>query len=246
LARFPKQRSALSPAHRARYLTDYLENRQGKQGVAVIVAFLEAWMHRRIARAGQGSRILEIGAGTLNHLPYEPEHARYDVVEPFRELWEDRPARFCVHRIYHDIREIPAGDLYDRIISIAVYEHLLDLPYHIARSGLLLAPGGTMAAAIPTEGSLLWGLAWQYGTGTAYRLRTGLDYAVLMRHEHVNNAREIETLIRHFYARVSVKRFPLPLFHASLYSVIAAQSPKTEACREYIERAGSPDEVAAH
>jgi hypothetical protein len=197
---------------------------------------MEGWMHRRVATAGRGARVLEIGAGTLNHLPFEHEAECYEVVEPFHELWTDSPQRDRVGRFYDDIANIDVARKYDRIISIAVLEHLTHLPWILARCGLLLADGGAFAAGIPSEGSLAWYSAWRFGTGAAYRLRTGLSYAPLMRHEHVNNAAEIEAAVRHFFRTVTRERFPLPLFHLSTYTVLVARDPDTERCRAYLDR----------
>ena len=35
----------------------------------------------------ENSKILEIGAGTLNHLKYEKNFSEYDIVEPFKNLF---------------------------------------------------------------------------------------------------------------------------------------------------------------
>src|SRR5205807_2443582 len=102
------------------------------------IALFESWMHRTVANGTPGSRILELGAGTLNHLKFEPPADVYDVVEPFRALWDDSPYRTRVTTFYKDLGEIPDDHLYDRILSIAVLEHLTDLPRIVARCGRLL------------------------------------------------------------------------------------------------------------
>ena len=228
---FPKQRPILPEAHKARYTQDYQDNRQGK--TATLAKKLEAWMHRQISATGDGNRVLEIGAGTLNHLAYEERHEVYDAIEPFRELWEGSPNLGKLRTLYPDIRNVVATERYDRILSVAVLEHLTELPYVVARSCLLLSPGGTFAAGIPSEGSLSWYLAWRYGTGIPYRLRTGLDYGPLMRHEHVNKAPEIEEVLRYFFRNVKRNRFPTPLFHASFYTVLVANDPDLAVSERY-------------
>lgn len=193
---------------------------------------LEAWMHRELARR-PAETILEIGAGNLNHVPYHPAARAYDVVEPFRELWEDSPHRHCVRAIFRDIAEIPEQAAYDEVLSIAVLEHLTDLPAIIARAALLLREGGSMRAGFPSEGGFLWGLAWRSTTGIAYRLRRGLDYGAIMRHEHVNSAPEILQLLGYFFAEVEVTRFPVPWHHLSFYTVASAISPRLDRCRRW-------------
>lgn len=194
---------------------------------------LEAWMHRRVAAGVTGGSLLEIGAGNLNHVAYHPDVRIYDAVEPFRELWEDSPHRGRVRRMYADLAETPETSRYDCIVSIAVLEHLTTLPIILARSGLLLSEGGSFRAGFPSEGGLAWALAWRLTTGVAYRLRHGLDYGALMRHEHVNTGREILALLGYFYDRVEVARFPLPFANLSFYTVAIAGGPRIERCRTF-------------
>ena len=51
--------------------------------------------------------------------------------------------------------------------------------------------GRGVQACIPSEGGAFWWLSWRLSTGMSYYIRTGLDYGVAMRHEHVNTAPEI-------------------------------------------------------
>jgi hypothetical protein len=189
LATYPRKRMPLGPEYRAIYVEHYRANRSGSGGLAAVVRGLETWMHRAIA--GTGGSVLEIGAGNLNHVPYEAGAEPYDVIEPFHELWEDSPFCTQMRNVYRSIAEVPEEARYDRIISVAVLEHLTDLPWVVARSGLLLAAGGRFQAGIPSEGGLLWGLGWRATTAPAFRLRRGLAYRPLMRYEHVNSAPEI-------------------------------------------------------
>jgi hypothetical protein len=198
------------------------------------VARLESWMHRRVAEGVTNGSLLEIGAGNLNHLPYIPTSCLYDVVEPFTELWEDSPHLSRVRRIYSDLQEIPENVDYDCVFSVAVLEHLSDLPFVMARSGLLLRAGGTFRAGFPSEGGLLWALGWRLTTGIEYRLRRGLDYGNIMRHEHLNTANEILMLLNYFYEHIEVVRFPLPFDDLSFYVAGVASQPFLDRCRNFI------------
>lgn len=229
LARFPKTRPPLPDDYRRIYEREYLANRTEGSAANRLARRLESWMHRRVAAtAPEGAhRILELGAGSLNHLPWEKPQDCYDVVEPFTALLDAGDGRARVRRHYPQLADVPEDARYDRIISVAVLEHLTHLPHELALAARLLAPGGVFCAGIPSEGGLLWRLAWTLGTGPAFRRRTGLDYAVLMRHEHVNTAREIEACVRRQFRQVRVRRFPLPLRTLSLYTVITARDSVT-------------------
>jgi hypothetical protein len=232
LRTYPRPRPDLAPEYERIFLDHYRSNRSSAGVLNGLVARLEGWMHKRVAEAAiPGAAILEIGAGTLNHVPYERQARIYDVVEPFRALWEDSPHREAVCRIYGDISEVPDGVRYDRILSIAVLEHLTCLPSVVARCGTLLADGGLFQAGIPTEGGTLWGAAWRSTTGVAFRLKRGLSYVPIMRHEHVNDAAEIEAVVAYLFAEVSMRRFPLPWRHLSFYTYIAARKVRLDRCR---------------
>ena len=116
-----------------------------------------------------------IGGGNLNHLRYEPSSEEYAVVEPLTDLAANSPYRSLVSHAYEKLADI-SNQQFDRIISIAAFEHYCDLPDVIARCAQLLAPDGQLRVAIPSEGTLLWTLGYRLTTGIEFRLRHGLDY----------------------------------------------------------------------
>ncbi|HEY2147430.1 MAG TPA: methyltransferase domain-containing protein, partial [Pirellulales bacterium] len=190
LASYPRTRPPLPPALEAIYHQTYVSSREGRGLLYRITQSLEAWMHRRVAADSRpGQTVLELGAGTLNHLRFELPDETYDVVEPYKALYEGRPEAARVRAFYADIADVPAENQYDRIISIATLEHVLNLPDLVARAAKLLKPEGMFAAGIPSEGGFMWGFSWRASVGLSVRLRTGLNYGDLMRHEHANQAR---------------------------------------------------------
>jgi SAM-dependent methyltransferase len=232
LARFPKTRPVLPPKLQAIYTRQYIENRAGATPAASASQTLERWLHRQVAadvvgRIGGTGATLEIGAGTLNQLAFEPANPAYDIVEPFEALYAFSPQRGRIRTIFKDVAEVPAGGAYDRITSVASLEHICDLPLVLARAVRLLAPGGTLRTAIPSEGGFLWKLGWMCTTGLEFRLRHGLSYGLMMAHEHVNDAAEIETLIRALFEEVEVRSFGFGR-QLSLYRFLAARRPRLD------------------
>jgi hypothetical protein len=225
LSSYPRARPPLSSEHARIYVEEYRRNRRGDSPLAAMVQRLEGWMHDAIKSPASTGSILEIGAGTLNHVPFENGRAPYDIVEPFEELWRDSPHRHKVGQFYRDIAEVPLTLSYDRILSVAVLEHLTDLPRMVAESVRRLDDKGRFAAAFPSEGGLLWGLAWRLTTGVSYRLRNRLPYSVVMKHEHVNSADDILRVLTYFFGTVRVRRFPLRWRHLSFYTVAIAANP---------------------
>src|SRR5437868_6302133 len=139
LATYPRQRPPLPAAYKQIYEREYLLNRGGGTLANTLALRAESWMHRIIAKRALPGAVLEIGGGTLNHLPYEPEVTVYDVVEPFEALYAKSANRSRVRSLFRQIADVPEAARYDRVISVAVLEHLENLPQVIARSALLLS-----------------------------------------------------------------------------------------------------------
>ena len=66
---------------------EYRANRKGNGFASRFGQMLERWMHRRVSCGPATFPLLEIGAGTLNHVAYEPEDGIYDAVEPWADLY---------------------------------------------------------------------------------------------------------------------------------------------------------------
>jgi len=198
---------------------------------------MESWLHRKVARDVRSDRsgktTLEIGAGTLNQLQYEPAVGPYDIVEPFKALYEGSGLLGRIRNIYSDIAEIPSEQHYDRITSVATFEHICNLPEVVARGGLLLTSPGVLRVSIPSEGTVLWTLGWKLTTGLEFRIRHGLDYGLLMRHEHVNTAGEVEEVLQYFFEKVECAVFGMSR-RFSIYRFYACAGAEREKCRRYL------------
>lgn len=232
---FPKSRTPLPPEFAAIYSEHYKENRSGQSKASGLAQRMESWMHKKVAedvRSGQPKATLEIGAGTLNHLPYEKDSTTYDIVEPFGSLYERSPNIKRIRTIYQDVAEISRKTRYERIISIATFEHICNLPEVIAQSGLLLTVEGQLRVAIPSEGTILWRLGWKLTTGLEFKLKHHLDYEVLMKYEHVNTAQEIEDTLRYFFGSVRAKTFGVSK-SLSFYQFFACSAPRLEKCEHH-------------
>jgi len=171
-------------------------------------------LHRKVAsdvaHLQESDKVtLELGAGTFNQLPYEPAIRNYDIIEPSTYFFENSPLLSRIRNIYSDISEIPGGIRYDRITSTATLEHICNLPEVVAKSGLLLADDGVFRASIPSEGSWLLTLGWRLTTGIEFRLKYGVDYGLLNKHEHVNTAKEIAEILEYFFESIQYEVFGL-------------------------------------
>jgi hypothetical protein len=239
LSAFPKQRPILPQSYQRIHEREYQINRTGATALHRASLWLEEWMHDQIVKRGWPGRILEIGAGTLNHVAYERRASTacgYDIIEPRSALVG--AGRDNVDGCFNDIGEIHPRTRYDRIVSIATFEHLVDLPAVAARAGLLLADEGALQVSIPTEGGFLWGLGWRMTSSPMFWRRYRMPYSPVIRHEHINTAREIGDVLRIFFDSVEINRFPLPAHHASIYTYLHCTRPLAATCQTYLDGRG--------
>ena len=233
---YPRKRSILSTKYGNIYKSELLAGRVGTSLMHRLVLYVESWMHRKVAsRSFVSNHVLEIGAGTLNHLKYEMPTQNYDVIEPNAYFFAGSNNMSKINALFKSMQDVPVDSMYDRIISIAVLEHLVDLPSEIALSGMRLNKNGIFQAGIPCEGEVSWTIASHLTTGLAFRIRTGLSYLPIIRYEHINSAAEIIELVKYFYKNVAIKRFPLPFKNLSFYIYLEATSPKLDICHDYIQ-----------
>ncbi|MFA5417118.1 MAG: methyltransferase domain-containing protein [Bacteroidales bacterium] len=234
--KYPKKRTELPEAYRSIYVDQYKKNREGDTTASGLAQKMEAWLHKKIAfdvKEDYSKRTLEIGAGTLNQLVYE-KTKYYDVVEPFRELFSDSPLLNRINNVFADIDDIELKQQYDRITSVATFEHITDLPKVVAKTCIMLNPKGTLRTSIPNEGNFLWKLGWKMTTGLEYKLKHGLDYGILMQHEHVNTADEIEQVLNYFYGKNKCSCFGIGRNFA-LYRFYESSDPKIDLAKEYLK-----------
>ena len=130
---------------------------------------MEFWLHKRVAESANASfKTLEKGAGTFNQLQYKKSKI-YDIVEPQHMLYEDSRYLNLGRNRYDDIAQIPYGEKYDRIISVATFEHICNLPEVVKNCSSLLERDGVLSVSIPNEGSFLWHFADTMTTGREFK-----------------------------------------------------------------------------
>lgn len=238
LESFPKTRPELPPEYLSIYESHYKKNRQGATSATSLSMKLERWLHVKVAEDVQKEQhgnmaTLEIGAGMLNQLPFEPFVHQYDIVEPFESLYLGSSDLGKVRHIFAGMEVIPDGLTYDRITSVAAFEHILNLPQVVAKAALLLNDHGSLRVAIPNEGTILWKFG-TYITGYEFKRLYNLNYQVLMRYEHVNSADEVESVLKYFFHTTATSVFGISKQFA-FYRFISCSEPDVDRAKHYLE-----------
>ena len=217
LKKFPKKRISLSDEYKDIYIQHYSNNRSGSGISNFLSQYMESWMHKRVSSI-EGNKILEVGAGNLNHVKYEKNFNCYDIVEPFVDLYKNNSELSKVRNKFKSLSEVK--DKFDKIVSIASLEHLENLPKDIMICKKLLNEDGIFQVAIPCEGEFAFKLGWKLTTGIAFRLKYNLDYSKLIQYEHLNSLKEIQIVLENNFKITKFERSPfiLPIKNFSFYA----------------------------
>ena len=237
LENYPKKRPKLSKELLHIYDTHYKSNRDGSTTASGLAQKMERWLHQKVSNdvdRMHNKKTLEIGAGTLNQLSFE-ESSHYDIIEPYSKLYKDSKFLSKINRIYNDIDDIDISAKYDRITSIATFEHITDLPKVVAKSCVLLEEGGHLRTSIPNEGTFLWKLGYTLTTGLEFRLKYGLRYSELMRYEHVNSAKEIGAILDYFFEENKCSVFGISK-NFSFYRFYESATPNLDRAKSYLDK----------
>lgn len=232
LSSFPKHRFKLPIEYDKIYRSIYLDNRDGVGIGNKISQFFERWAHKIVESKGLAfnSQIcLEIGAGNLNHYKYLiNKNEKYYAIEPEKWFYENTSLyKDNKINIYNNFNELADDMKFDRIFSIMVLEHVLDLPEFIKKSKDLLKKNGIFQAVVPCEGELAWYLGWRFGTGIPFYMKHKKDWGKIIKYEHVNNLKEITAIVKYYFGNIEIIRSPFPFllktkhcsFHAYIKSV---------------------------
>jgi len=219
LKKFPKKRITLSDEYLKVYTEHYIANRGGVGFVNYIVQKMESWMHKKASNK-TAYDILELGAGNLNHVKYEKSFSNYDIIEPFKDLYQNSTDLKKIRNIFSSTSEV--NNKYDKIVSIATLEHLINLPEEIMLCRNLLKPNGIFQIGIPCEGEFAFRFGSYLTSGIAFKLKFNLDYRRIMDHEHVNSLDEMITILKHNFKIVNFCRSPfiLPIKNLSFYAFV--------------------------
>lgn len=228
---YPKTPKPLPKKYQKIYKKVYKENRDGIGLANFLSQKMESWGHKIIEKNNTfkyNIRTLEIGAGNLNHIKYVKNIYKYDIVEPNYFFYKNSIEKKKINKIYKSINEININQKYDRIISVMVLEHILDLPKLLNSAKKILKKKGIFQVSIPCQGELAFYLGWRFTTGLSFFLKYGLDWGKIMEYEHVNTLDEIFKEMKKNFKHVVIKRSPLPFFlkvkHTSFYAYLEGRN----------------------
>lgn len=159
-------------------------------------------------------RVLEVGAGTGEHLRYV-RHGYDEYVmtdshpEMLSQIITDHQWRGEVIIDKQDATRLGyPNHQFDRLIAAHVLEHL-ERPHEVLREWCrVVRPGGTISILLPCDP----GLAWRVGRAVSSRpkfKKAGLEYDYWMAREHINPINNLVALISYYFNTRSEGWYPI-------------------------------------
>ena len=218
---------------------DDLNYSMGLQGF--VMRSGHAFLERAWGGGSHFGRVLEIGAGTGEHLPFI-RHAfdEYVLSDHDGRALEIARSKLSVSGIHYDKLgyELQSGDRlsypdhsFDRVIACHVLEHIPEPHLALKEWCRVIKDGGVLSILIPTDP----GLAWRLGRCLGPRrnaLAKGIAYDYVMAREHVNPCNGLMAILRHYFPEGKEAWWPflVPSMDVNLFAVFNARVYKGGVC----------------
>jgi phosphatidylethanolamine/phosphatidyl-N-methylethanolamine N-methyltransferase len=158
------------------------------------------------------SQVLEVGAGTMAHLPFVRHRFDRYIASDFDQSVLDAvdsrtlPEKVELQKL--DGSMLPfADDSLDRLIATHVLEHV-PAPHLVIREWVrVLKPGGVLSLILPCDP----GLAWRMGRYLGPRKqaeKAGLPYDYYMAREHINSIYSLHQILSYHFPKREVTWWP--------------------------------------
>lgn len=164
-------------------------------------------------------RVLEIGAGTGEHLPFVQhsfdEYTLTDHSPKTLEVAKRKLASIPNGKVTFEVQtgsELSYPDnTFDRLVASHVLEHIY--PPHLALKEWrrVLKHGGTMSILIPTDPGMAWRFGRYFGGTRKHAIAQGIAYDYVIAREHVNSCNNLIAILRHYFPKSKEAWWPLPI-----------------------------------
>jgi phosphatidylethanolamine/phosphatidyl-N-methylethanolamine N-methyltransferase len=163
-------------------------------------------------------RVLEIGAGTGEHLPYVrhrfENYVLNDADPKTLQVAQQKLAGLHAGKLLFEPQQGDGlsydSNSFDRVIATHVLEHIYKPHLALKEWIRVLKPGGTLSILIPTDPGVAWRLGRHFGP-RKNSIAQGIAYDYVMAREHVNSCNNLIAILRHYFPRSEEAWWPLPI-----------------------------------
>ena len=204
--------------YRARFADAYDEANYASPLQSAVMRASHRLTERRFQEREHFAKVLEIGAGTGEHLRFV-RHAFDQYVlsdldaktlEVAKGKLNDKFDNQLVFEKQSGEGLSYADDSFDRLIATHVLEHIYQPHLALKEWTRVVKRGGILSILIPTDP----GLAWRLGRHLGPRrnaIAQGIAYDYVMAREHVNSCNNLIALLRHYFSERTELWWPFPI-----------------------------------
>lgn len=202
----------------ARWLRNYDKSNYDSGLSASVLRNTHAIIERPFGPDTIFPKVLEVGAGTLAHLPMvRHRFERYiasDFDQSVLDVVKDRPRPEGVELLRLDGASLPfEDDSFDWLIATHVLEHVPFPHLAIQEWVRVLKPGGVLSIILPCDPGWAWRLGRHFGPRKQAE-NAALPYDYYMAREHINSIFNLNQILKYHFPKRQVTwwpmRIPLP------------------------------------
>lgn len=178
-------------------------------------------------------RVLEIGAGTGEHLPFvRHTYNKYvltDIDPGTLDLAKKKLGKIYDDRVEFEVQTgeklAYPDNSFDRVIASHILEHIYQPHLALKEWSRVLKKGGVLTILIPTDP----GLAWRLGRHLGPRknaIAQGIAYDYVMARDHVNPCNNLIAFLRHYFPKAQESWWPFHIPSIDLNLIFVSHTRK--------------------
>jgi len=223
--------------YRARFADVYDESNYASPLQSAVMRASHRLTEKRFQERDHFSKVLEIGAGTGEHLSFVrhgfDQYVLSDLdvktLEVAKRKLNDKFGNKLLFETQSGGELSYADNSFDRLIATHVLEHIYQPHLALKEWRRVVKNGGILSILIPTDP----GVAWRLGRNLGPRknaIAQGIAYDYVMAREHVNSCNNLIALLRHYFPDRTEAwwPFPIPSIDLNLFFVCHAVVKKVE------------------
>jgi ubiquinone/menaquinone biosynthesis C-methylase UbiE len=199
-----------------RWTSLYQRSNYDKGLAAYFLRKSHEWAERPFGADDHFARVLEVGAGSGEHLEHVrhrfDEYVMTDANPAFLEQAAAKRRSSARGRIVvarEDATRLSIADgAFDRLIATHVLEHLPQPQAVLREWARVVRPGGTVTLVLPCDPGFLWRFGRRLGPRATFT-RAGIDYDYWMAREHINAINNLVTFVRFYFDDIDERWLPL-------------------------------------
>ena len=223
--------------YRARFADVYDESNYASPLQSAVMRASHRLTEKRFQKHDYFPKVLEIGAGTGEHIGFVrhgfDQYVLSDLDEQTLEVAKRKLNDKFGNKLFYETQSGEGlsyvDNSFDRLNATHVLEHIYQPHLALKEWARVVKHGGVLSILIPTDP----GVAWRLGRNLGPRknaIAQGIAYDYVMAREHVNSCNNLIALLRHnFPVRTELWwPFPIPSIDLNLFFVCHAVVKKVE------------------